>query len=77
MCERNMQMAQHSYKTTITWGVLWLSLSALGLTGAYPLNADEVVDRIVAVVNDDIITDLEVRKEMLPYEERINHRPGN
>jgi len=64
-------MAQHSYKTTITWGVLWLSLSALGLTGAYPLNADEVVDRIVAVVNDDIITDLEVRKEMLPYEERI------
>lgn len=31
----------------------------------------EIVDRIVAVVNDDIITHLEVQKEMVPYEEKI------
>ena len=32
---------------------------------------DEIVERIVAVVNDDIITYLEVQEEMSPYEAQI------
>jgi peptidyl-prolyl cis-trans isomerase SurA len=32
---------------------------------------DEVVDRIVAVVNNDIITYLELQKELQPYEKKI------
>ena len=32
---------------------------------------DEIVDRIVAVVNNDIITHLELKKELQPYEEKL------
>jgi len=33
--------------------------------------AEEVVDRIVAVVNNDIITYLEMQRELKPYEKRL------
>ena len=36
-----------------------------------PAVCGEIVDRIVAVVNDDIITYLEVQEEMSPYEAQI------
>jgi peptidyl-prolyl cis-trans isomerase SurA len=34
-------------------------------------SGNEIVDRIVAVVNDDIITYLDLQKEMQPYEDKI------
>jgi peptidyl-prolyl cis-trans isomerase SurA len=49
------------------WVFIWL----LGSLGGYNVYGDEVVDRIVAVVNDDIITFREVQEEMRPYLERI------
>ena len=42
-----------------------------GLIGGVPAGGDEIVERIVAVVNDDIITYLEVQKELSPYEAQI------
>ncbi|MCG6909136.1 MAG: SurA N-terminal domain-containing protein [Deltaproteobacteria bacterium] len=46
-------------------------LLLVGLWTAGLALAEEIVDRIVAVVNDDIITYLELQKELKPYEERI------
>jgi len=40
-------------------------------TGSGGLFADQIVDRIVAVVNDDIVTHLEVEAEMTPFVKRI------
>ena len=50
---------------------IWLSIWIVGFTGGAPVGGDEIVERIVAIVNDDIITYLEVQKEMSPYETRI------
>jgi peptidyl-prolyl cis-trans isomerase SurA len=49
----------------ILWGLLFGSLDAKAVAGS------EIVDRIVAVVNDDIITYLELQKELQPYEHNI------
>ena len=46
-------------------------VSLVGFVGVYNLDADEIVDRIVAVVNDDIVTHLEVEAEMAPFIRRI------
>ncbi len=43
----------------------------VGFVGGAPAGADEIVERIVAVVNNDIITYLDVQKEMAPYAEQI------
>ena len=51
--------------------LVWLSLWVFAIAGATPAGGDEIVERIVAVVNDDIITYLEVQKEMSPYEAQI------
>jgi peptidyl-prolyl cis-trans isomerase SurA len=39
--------------------------------GGLPVGGDEIVERIVAVVNNDIITYLEVQEAMSPYEAQI------
>lgn len=51
--------------------LLWISIWVVGFTGVPPTGADEIVERIVAVVNDDIITYLDVQKEMSSYEAQI------
>ncbi len=51
-------------------GIIFL-LGLVGFAGGYDLGADEIVDRIVAVVNDDIVTHMEVEAEMVPYVKRI------
>ncbi|MBW2514096.1 MAG: SurA N-terminal domain-containing protein [Deltaproteobacteria bacterium] len=50
---------------------VWFSLWVFAIAGSTPARGDEIVERIVAVVNDDIITYLEVQKEMSPYEAQI------
>jgi peptidyl-prolyl cis-trans isomerase SurA len=50
---------------------VWLSIWGFVIAGVVPAGGDEIVERIVAVVNDDIITYLEVQKEMAPYETQI------
>ena len=50
---------------------MWISIWVVGIAGAMPAGGDEIVERIVAVVNDDIITYLDVQKEMSPYEAQI------
>jgi peptidyl-prolyl cis-trans isomerase SurA len=50
---------------------MWFCMCIIGLAGGTPAGGDEIVDRIVAVVNDDIITYLEVQEEMAPYEAQI------
>ena len=51
--------------------LMWFCMCFIGLAGGTPAGGDEIVDRIVAVVNDDIITYLEVQEEMAPYEAQI------
>ncbi|WP_457573547.1 peptidylprolyl isomerase [Desulfolithobacter sp.] len=41
----------------------WLTACVLLLTGIHPLYAADIVDRVVAVVNDDVITMSEVNQE--------------
>ncbi len=50
---------------------MWISIWVVGIAGGMPAGGDEIVERIVAVVNDDIITYLEVQEEMSPYEAQI------
>jgi len=50
---------------------MWISIWVVGIAGGMPAGGDDIVERIVAVVNDDIITYLEVQKEMSPYETQI------
>ena len=50
---------------------MWISIWIVGIAGGTPAGGDEIVERIVAVVNDDIITYLEVQKEMSPYEAQV------
>ena len=50
---------------------MWIFACMAGLIGGVPAGGDEIVERIVAVVNDDIITYLEVQKELSPYEAQI------
>jgi peptidyl-prolyl cis-trans isomerase SurA len=52
----------------ILW-ILWVLLS--WTTALEKALCAEVVDRIVAVVNDDIITYLELQRELRPYEEKL------
>ncbi len=51
--------------------LMWLSIWIVGFAVGAPAGGGEIVDRIVAFVNDDIITYLEVQKEMSPYEAQI------
>ncbi len=56
------------------WNISISVIFLVGLVvsaGKTDLYADEIVDRIVAVVNDDIVTHLEVEAEMAPYVKRI------
>lgn len=50
-----------------------LALSALLVPAMHAdrVSGSEIVDRIVAVVNDDIITYRDLQKEMQPYEDKI------
>jgi len=64
-------MAASIYKC---WQILihvFVLVSLVGFAGGYALYADEIVDRIVAVVNDDIVTHREVEAEMVPFVKRI------
>jgi len=51
---------------------VWMlaGLLVLGLWTVGVVRAEEIVDRIVAVVNDEIITYLELQRELKPYEEK-------
>ncbi len=51
--------------------LMWVSLWTLCFAGWASALGGEIVDRIVAVVNDDIITYLEVQEAMSPYETQI------
>jgi peptidyl-prolyl cis-trans isomerase SurA len=51
--------------------LMLLSIWTVGFAMGAPAGGGEIVDRIVAVVNDDIITYLEVQEEMSPYEAQI------
>ncbi len=56
----------------LTRSVIYLIvLSCLGLYGVNPLGSTEVVDRIVAVVNDDIITLFDLNHLLKPYVSEI------
>jgi len=55
----------------ITQRLMWLCMCLIGLAVGTPAGGDEIVDRIVAVVNDDIITYLEVKEEMALYAAQI------
>ena len=50
---------------------IWISIWILGFVGGTSASGDEIVERIVAVVNNDIITYLEVQEAMSPYEAQI------
>ncbi len=64
-------MTQHLHLKHIMQPRMWILIGFIGLTWGMPAICDEIVDRIVAVVNDDIITYLEVQEEMSPYEAQI------
>jgi peptidyl-prolyl cis-trans isomerase SurA len=49
----------------IFWSLIFGALGVNSVAGS------EIVDRIVAVVNDDIITYRELQKELQPYEDKI------
>ena len=52
--------------------VLCLSgMCVFGSGAAVVVQAEEIVDRIVAVVNNEIITYLELQQELKPYQEKI------
>ncbi|MBW1865911.1 MAG: SurA N-terminal domain-containing protein, partial [Deltaproteobacteria bacterium] len=51
--------------------LMWISIWIVGFAGGGAVGAGEIVERIVAIVNDDIVTYLEVQKEMTPYEAQI------
>jgi peptidyl-prolyl cis-trans isomerase SurA len=64
-------MTRHLSFKMIIQQFMWISIWIVGIAGGTPAVGDEIVERIVAVVNDDIITYLEVQKEMSPYEAQI------
>jgi peptidyl-prolyl cis-trans isomerase SurA len=64
-------MTRHLNLKMIIKKFMWISIWMVGFFGGAPAGGDEIVERIVAVVNDDIITYLEVQKEVSPYEAQI------
>jgi len=55
--------------------VLWLAgIFVLGSWATGTVWAEEIVDRIVAVVNNEVITYLELQQEIRPYQEQIKTR---
>jgi peptidyl-prolyl cis-trans isomerase SurA len=55
--------------------VLWLAgIFVLGSWATGTAWAEEIVDRIVAVVNNEVITYLELQQEIRPYQEQIKSR---
>ena len=60
-------MTKHDHLKHIMPRYMWILIGFFGLTWGMPAICDEIVDRIVAVVNNDIITYLEVQEEMSPY----------
>lgn len=55
--------------------LLWLAgIFVLGSWATGTVWAEEIVDRIVAVVNNEVITYLELQQEMRPYQEQIKSR---
>jgi len=51
------------------WWLAWTLVFGPWTMGA--VRAEEIVDRIVAVVNNEVITYLELQRELKPYEEKI------
>lgn len=64
-------MTRHLHLKMIMQRLMWVSLWTLCFAGWASALGGEIVDRIVAVVNDDIITYLEVQEAMSPYETQI------
>ena len=63
-------MRQLSFHDYLVWSLFLLSV----LLASYPLNATaKVVDRIIAVVNDDIILLSELDATFKPYKEKIEN----
>jgi peptidyl-prolyl cis-trans isomerase SurA len=54
-------------------GLFFVFLSAISLTAGVAVSA-EVVDRIVAIVNDDIVHLVELNKAASPFEEEIRNK---
>jgi len=51
--------------------LIWIFIWVVGFAGGAPAGDGEIVERIVAIVNDDIVTYLEVQEEMSPYAVQI------
>jgi peptidyl-prolyl cis-trans isomerase SurA len=64
-------MTKHVHLKHIMQRHMWILIGFIGLAWGMPAICGEIVDRIVAVVNDDIITYLDVQGEMSPYEAQI------
>lgn len=64
-------MTRHLHFKIIIQQFIWISIWMVGFVGGAPAGGDEIVERIVAVVNNDIITYLEVQKEISPYVAQI------
>ncbi|MBF0099989.1 MAG: SurA N-terminal domain-containing protein [Desulfobacterales bacterium] len=65
-----MQWSKHTIKPII----IFIGCFFMGCIFLYSNGSCEVVERIVAVVNDDIITLLELNTAILPYEQRIREQ---
>lgn len=50
---------------------MWIFIWVVGFAGGAQADDSEIVERIVAIVNDDIVTYLEVQAEMSPYAVQI------
>ncbi len=64
-------MVPYTHKYHNVHILIWILICLVGFSVENGMYADEIVDRIVAVVNDDIVTYLEVQAEMAPYLKRI------
>jgi peptidyl-prolyl cis-trans isomerase SurA len=64
---RHRKYASLSYLQVL--GLAWMFVLGPWTTGA--VRAEAIVDRIVAVVNNEVITYLELEHELKPYEEKI------
>lgn len=53
------------------WGPIVLAIAAAGTLRPAPGAATELVDRIVAVVNEDVLLLSELNRELRPYVERV------
>ncbi len=66
------KFAQPVTRLRTPWRVVFILVTIITMMAtAYPLFGKEIVDRIVAVVNNEIVSLAEVKKRVAPYVEKI------